>query len=331
MRLITAGFVVVLSALTASAQDAATIASQQAGGAAQQAMQATEQSNQQAAMAAQQANQIAMQNAQAAAQQPICRNVAKPRFSVKQGTYPSSITLRMKDSTRGAVIYYTTDGWTPTPLSLRYTGPVTFASTTTLQAIAVTPRNERSPVVSAAYTIAGSVPQPVSTTFPANAPGHPVLAPGTRLPLVFTAPVTSANLQVGDPLPIALAQDISAGGVLLAGKSTPVFATVTHLDNSGRNGLPGTLAFEAHSLKLSDGTTLLLSGTETKEGQSRARAAGNASIIPLGGLFVRGGEAQIPAGASLTAFVRSTTGDQAGTQARVESRIDTADSAPKRQ
>jgi Chitobiase/beta-hexosaminidase C-terminal domain len=331
MRLIASGFVVLLSALTASAQHAATMAAQQAAMANQQAMQATEQANQQAAMAAQQANQIAMQNAQAAAQEPICRNVAKPRFSVEQGTYPSSITLRMKDSTRGAVIYYTTDGWTPTPLSIRYAGPVNLSSTTTLQAIAVTPRNERSPVVSAAYTITGSVDQPISTTFPASAPGHSVLTPGARLPLVFTAPVTSASLQVGDPLPIALAQDISAGGVLLAGKSTPVFATVTHVDKSGRNGLPGTLTFEAHSLKLNDGTTLLLSGTETKEGQSRVRAAGNASIIPLGGLFVRGREAQIPAGASLTAFVRSTAGDQAGTQARVQNRIDTADSAPKRQ
>jgi hypothetical protein len=267
-------------------------------------------------MAAQQANQIAMQNAQAAAQEPVCRNVARPRFSVKQGTYSSAITLRMKDATRGAVIYYSTDGWTPTPRSLRYSGPITLSSTATLQAIAVTPNNERSPVVSAVYTFTGSAPEPVSTIFPASAPGSPVMMPGTPLPLVFTAAVTSKGLQVGDPLPIALAQDLTVGGAVVAGKLTPVLATITHVDNSGVNGLPGTLTFEVHSMKLKDGTTLLLSGTETKEGQSRTRTASNASIIPLGGLFVHGLDAQISAGASLIAFVRSTTSDQARIQTR---------------
>lgn len=311
MRSLIAVFLL-FSAFAVHAQDAGMMAMQ----ASQQAQQAAEQANQQAAMAAQQANQIAMQNGQAAAQEPVCRNVAKPRFSVKRGTYSSAITLRMKDATRGAVIYYSTDGWTPTPRSLRYSGPITLSSTATLQAIAVTPNNERSPVVSVVYTFTGTAPEPVSTIFPAGAPGSPVMMPGTPLPLVFTAAVTSKGLQVGDPLPIALAQDLTVGGAVVAGKLTPVLATVTHVDNNRVNGLPGTLTFEVHSMKLKDGTTLLLSGTETKEGQSRTRTASNASIIPLGGLLVHGQDAQISAGASLIAFVRSTASDQARIQTR---------------
>jgi hypothetical protein len=319
MRLIVAAFVII-SALTASAQDSATIAAQQAMDANQQAMQAAQQAmdatmqaaqqaNQQAMQATQQANQQAMQDAQIAAQAPIaCCHVATPKLSVKPGNYSSAVTLRIKDSSRGTYIYYTTDGWTPTVFSRRYKGPISISSTTTLQAIAVDAKNDRSSLATAVYTIAGPSPQMLPTTFPASGPGEPVLLPGTPLPLVFTASVTSKGLQVGDSLPVALAQDLTVGGILLTSKGTPVSAKVTQVDNSGVNGLPGTLTFEVHSMKLNNGTTILLSGRETKEGKSRS---GTAGFVPLGGLFVRGQEAQIPSGATLVAYVRSATNQQA--------------------
>lgn len=299
MRFLVVSFL--FSALAVSAQDATQLAIQ---------------ANQQAMDAMQQASQQSIQQAQQASQQAAQSNfdnvyVAKPRFSMKPGAYPSAITLRMKDSTRGTVIYYTTDGWTPTTLSSRYTGPITLSSTATLQAIAVTPKNDRSGIVSATYTISGAASEPISTTFPGNAPGYPILMPGTPLPLVFTTRVTSRGLQVGDKLPIALAQDLVVGGVLLASKSTPVFATVTQVDNNSFNGLPGTLSFAVHSITLNNSATIFLSGTETKEGQSHIKAATGAYIIPLGGLFVHGKDAEIPSGASFTALVDSDSSSQA--------------------
>ena len=307
----------VFSALPLAAQDASQLAIQQAQMANQQAIQAAQQANQQAMQAAQlanqqamQANQQAMQDAQNAQTLACCR-VAAPKLSVKAGTYTSPVTLRLKDSTRGTVIYYTTDGWTPTPLSTRYTGPITISSTTTLQAIAVTANNWRSPILSAVYAISGSSSEPVVTSFPANAPGSPVLLAGTVLPLVFTAGVSSHDLEVGDRLPVALAQDLAVGGVVVAAKNTPVLATVIQVDNSGRMGLPGTLSFAVHSLPLKDGTVLPLSATETKEGRSRVGTAGAASIIPLGGLFVRGENAEIASGATLTAVVAPDANNQA--------------------
>src|ERR1035441_6457733 len=80
-----------------------------------------------------------MQAAQQAAQNTSsCYRcgAAAPKFSVKPGAYSAAVTLKIKDSTREAVIYYTTDGWTPTVASTRYMGPITIDSTTTLQAIA---------------------------------------------------------------------------------------------------------------------------------------------------------------------------------------------------
>ncbi len=62
-----------------------------------------------------------------------------PKFSVRSGNYSSAVTVRLKDRTRGAVIYYTTDGWTPTTASTPYIGPITIDATTSLQAIAIAP------------------------------------------------------------------------------------------------------------------------------------------------------------------------------------------------
>jgi hypothetical protein len=312
---------IVLSTLTVfpqygHAQDAGQMAAQQAMQANQMAMQQAQQANQQASQAAMQASQQATQQAsqQAASQSTTWTEgnspVFKPSFSVKPGSYATAITLRMKDRSRGTTIYYTTDGWTPTTLSTRYTGPITLTTGTRLQAVAVTANNLRSLVATADYTIAGSTPTltpaAISTNFPPNAPGSPLLMPGTALPLVFTAPVTSHGMQVGDKLPIALAQDLVVGGQVIAAKGTPVFATVSQVDNPGFAGAPGTLSFEVHSLTLKSGATLLLSGTETKEGASRLGKAMAAGIVPGGILLVHGQGAMIEAGAALVAKVESS-------------------------
>jgi hypothetical protein len=62
-----------------------------------------------------------------------------PRLSKKAGNYSSAITVRLKDRTHGAAIYYSTDGWNPTRSAERYTGPITIDATTTLEAIAIAP------------------------------------------------------------------------------------------------------------------------------------------------------------------------------------------------
>lgn len=143
---------------SAQAQDPGMDAAQQA---TQMATQAAQQANDQMMQASQQANQQAMQNAQQSSmdfQQYYCCFAAKPKFSVKPGAYSAPVTLKMKDSTRGAVIYYTTDGWTPTAASTRYLGPVTIDATTTLQAVAISPYGGRSRVVTAVYTLNGVPP-----------------------------------------------------------------------------------------------------------------------------------------------------------------------------
>src|SRR4030088_3609858 len=148
----------ILAASSVLAQDPGMQAAQQA---TQMATQAAQQANDQMMQASQQANQTMMQNAlQAAQNTPECYRcfAAKPKFSVKPGAYSKAVTLKLKDSTRGAVIYYTMDGWTPTAESTRYTGPITIDSTTTLQAIAISPYGGRSRIGTGVYTLNGLPP-----------------------------------------------------------------------------------------------------------------------------------------------------------------------------
>jgi glucosylceramidase len=91
---------------------------------------------------------------------------ATPTFSLAPGTYGSAETVNLSDATTGASIYYTTDGSTPTTGSKLYSGssPITFSSTTTINAIAVAAGYTNSAVATATYTLLGPAVSAVLTT-----------------------------------------------------------------------------------------------------------------------------------------------------------------------
>jgi len=322
MRTLLAVAVLMLSGIGVQAQDdAAAQAAQAAQQASQQAMQQAQQQMQQLQQDTQRASdqmtQQMMQNMADASNAAnstawCCRPAAKPTFSVKPGTYPGTTTVKIHDSTRGAVIYYTTDGWTPTPAFKRYMGPITIDSTTTLQAIAIVPAPYfgRSMVASAQYTIKGT--QPATANAPAAAAptkvsGSAILRQGTPVHLVFATDVNSKTADVGDKIQLKLAEDIRAGDLLLVAKGALAVGTVTQVDKTGAGGAPGNIMFQVESLD-ANGITVKLSGTEVKEGQPKPPNA--AVLIPYVGLFSlfrHGKDAEIKPGAPVTAYVNEDT------------------------
>lgn len=78
---------------------------------------------------------------------------ATPTFSPAGGTYTSTQSVTISDTTDGATIYYTTDGSTPTTSSPVYTAPITISQDTTLKAMAAAPGDLNSNVATALYTI----------------------------------------------------------------------------------------------------------------------------------------------------------------------------------
>jgi hypothetical protein len=65
---------------------------------------------------------------------------------------PQMVTIA--DATPGAIVYYTTDGTTPSTNSATYSAPILVTKSTTIQAFATAPGYVNSPVTSATYTVA---------------------------------------------------------------------------------------------------------------------------------------------------------------------------------
>jgi hypothetical protein len=206
---------------------------------------------------------------------PMIGNTAKPVFSVESKKIEAGTEVRLRSETHYSTIYYTTDGWTPTTASTRYTGPIVIKESTYLQAIAVGPNLVRSPVSHIEYTVKqggnASAVQPVEVT-------DGVLHAGTQLRLVTGQAINSSGAQVGDKLSLLLDQDVMSKGTVIAAKGTPVNAILTMADPMG-NGAPGDLVFEVHSLDVK-GISIALSGGETLEGADSKISAKEAEIAP---------------------------------------------------
>ncbi len=79
--------------------------------------------------------------------------VPTPAFSPAPGIYQTAQSISITCAMPGAIIYYTTDGSTPTTQSTLYSSPVTVSVTTTIKAIAVKNGAQNSAITTAVYTI----------------------------------------------------------------------------------------------------------------------------------------------------------------------------------
>ena len=64
-----------------------------------------------------------------------------------------TMTVAIAEATTGAIVYYTTNGTTPTTSSTKYTAPITFTASTTLKFIAVAPNYAQSAVRTVIVTV----------------------------------------------------------------------------------------------------------------------------------------------------------------------------------
>jgi len=85
---------------------------------------------------------------------------ATPTFSPSGGTFTAAQSITISDTTAGAMIYYSTNGTTPTT---PYTGPIMVSNSENITAIAVASGYTNSAVASATYTI--NIPVAATPTF----------------------------------------------------------------------------------------------------------------------------------------------------------------------
>jgi hypothetical protein len=167
--------------------------------------------------------------------------VATPVTSPNAGTYTSTQTVALSDTTPASTIYYTTNGSTPTTGSTVYSSPLTVSTTQTVKAIASASGFTNSSVGSSLYTI--NIP-PTLTSIVVTPAGTSVVVGSTKQ---YTATchwsdstTTNCTSTVTWSSTFTSIATISAGGLatgVLAG-STTIMATSSSV--SGSTGLTVT-------------------------------------------------------------------------------------------
>ncbi|HXB01788.1 MAG TPA: chitobiase/beta-hexosaminidase C-terminal domain-containing protein [Opitutaceae bacterium] len=167
-----------------------------------------------------------------------------PVFTPAPGTYPTAQLVSIT-SANSTLIYYTTDGTTPTTASTLYTGTILISTTTTLSAIGVDAAS-LSPVTSGTYTIlppTAPVFSPAPGTYSA---AQSVSITSTAATSIYyttngTTPTTASILYTG-PVSITATTTLRAIDVDAAGSSSVTSGTYTILSPSAPvfTPVPGT-------------------------------------------------------------------------------------------
>jgi sugar lactone lactonase YvrE len=158
---------------------------------------------------------------------------ATPIISPVAGIYTSVQMATITDSTKGAIIYYTTDGTAPTNSSSVYDGPITISTTTTLQAIAIASGFGQSAVATSTYTIHLPIAPAVTATPTAT-------SITTEQALTVMVKVAGPN---GSPTP--------TGSVTLSGGGYNSAATALTKGSATFSLAPGALAVGTDTLTAS--------------------------------------------------------------------------------
>jgi Chitobiase/beta-hexosaminidase C-terminal domain len=237
---------------------------------------------------------------------PDCGCAKPPLFPVDEGDVAPGSKVTITSPDPDAVIYYTADGWTPTEASPRYSGPITIDANTRLQAIAEEPNKLPSTIAEVTYILNGpAAPRPKSM-----AAVNGILLRGTPVRLVTGAEVRSDTAQVGDALPLLLDEDVMMGDKVVAPKGSKVKATITRVEQAGRNGKPGVIGFEVQSLDVL-GIVVPLRANMTMAAPdlaAQAQRIANPTMVHVTGGLPDGDDAEIEPGMTVTATVGADIG-----------------------
>jgi hypothetical protein len=202
---------------------------------------------------------------------------ATPTFSPAGGTYNSTQSVAISDATSGATIYYTTDGTAPTSTSNVYSGPITVATSQTIEAIAISSTLAQSNIASATYTISGT-----GTT--------PTINWSTPAAITYGTSLSSMQLNATTTVAGNFSYFPAAGAVLTAGNQalTVVFTPNDTTDYSSATASVTLTVNKAVPPISWASPASILSGTPLSSAQLNATStvAGNFTYSPAAGTIL---------------------------------------------
>jgi hypothetical protein len=139
-----------------------------------------------------------------------------PSYNPPGGAYGTAQSVSITSSSTGAVIYYTTNGTTPTTSSAVYGKPIAMSASGTLEAIAVAPGEAPSTTGTATYSIAPVLPAPVMSPSPGSytTAQAVVLTEAVAGSTIYyttdgTTPTTSSNIY-NSPISVTASETVQA-------------------------------------------------------------------------------------------------------------------------
>ncbi len=190
----------------------------------------------------------------------------QPVFSPAAGAYTSPQTVTLSDNDPAAILFYTTDGSTPSAASIRYSGVIPLSASATIRSIAIA-GSLSSVVASSAYTITPpSAPPAPSAQRLAFVSGPTNSSAGTAFATAITvvAEDASGNPVTGNNVPVTLTIGSNPGAAVLQG-ATSANAGATAATFAGLSiSQPGsgyTLVASSPGLNLATSPTFNVSAT----------------------------------------------------------------------
>lgn len=168
---------------------------------------------------------------------------ATPLISPGSGSYTIGQAVQISDATAGAIIYYTTDGTTPTIASAKYSTAISITAAETIQAIAVAAGYSDSAVASARYELTTPVAVP-KFSLPAGkytSAQSVTLSDATAGATIYyttdgSAPTTDSP-EYATPIPVGASEVIEAiavaSGYTSSGLARADYVIQIHSDPSG--------------------------------------------------------------------------------------------------
>jgi hypothetical protein len=236
---------------------------------------------------------------------PNCHCAQAPTFLPgPREVAPGSLVI-LSSTDPAAVIYYTTDGWTPTESSAQYREPIPVTGNMQIQAFAEVPGKAPSPIVGANYTVHGSaLPLPMNAEISGS-----TVTKGTTIRLQTGNRLTSETANIGDHFYLLLDQNLVVNGNIVAPRGMSVEAVVSSVQRAGNNGKSGVIVFAPMGLS-AHGATIPLSGTFTLVAPdigSQLNHISDTSFVRVSGPLPQGNDAKIEPGMMLTASVAADT------------------------